>query len=346
MMKKDAPSAQTGPGMDSVRISVIIPFYNEHESLPALLAETLPVLDQFSPESELIFIDDGSTDGSSELLEEPAARDSRIKRVRFRKNFGQTAAWSAGIDHASGEILLFLDADLQNDPADIPMLVSRIVSEGYDVVSGWRRARKDAPLTRILPSFLANKLISWVTGVRLHDYGCSLKAYRAEMIKDIRLYGEMHRFLPAYVAGEGARMLEVEVNHRPRKHGKSKYGLGRAFKVLLDLLTVKFLGGFSTKPLYAFGALGGISLMLGMVSFSIVAYRVLILDRKDATPMVFLMVVFLIAGLQFIVMGLLAELAVRIYHEAQRKTVYRIRDLKNLPARKRRRLSSGFGNRP
>jgi len=336
-MKSTPETTDSASAKDSVRISIVVPFFNERDSLPGLLKQTLPVLDLFSPDSELVFVDDGSTDGSADILAEPAAQDSRIKLVRFRKNFGQTAAWSAGIDYASGDILLFLDADMQNDPADIPMLVSKIVDEDYDVVSGWRKDRKDAALSRKLPSVLANKLISMVTGVRLHDYGCSLKAYRAELIKNIRLYGEMHRFLPAYVASEGARMLEVEVNHRPREFGKSKYGLGRAFKVLLDLLTVKFLGGFSTKPLYAFGALGGISLLLGLISFSIVAYRVLVLELKDATPMVFLMVVFLIAGLQFIMMGLLAELAVRIYHEAQLKTIYRVRDLKNLTLKKRRR---------
>jgi glycosyltransferase involved in cell wall biosynthesis len=331
---------RTGASLNT--LSIIIPFYNEEESLPLLLKDLEPVLAQLPPGTEVLFVDDGSTDKGASVIEHAASQDPHIKLISFKKNLGQTAAWSAGIDYASGGILVFLDADRQNDPRDIPLLVEKITRENYDVVSGWRKDRQDPFWNRRLPSILANKLISWVTGVRLHDYGCSLKAYRADLIRNIRLYGEMHRFLPAYAGVEGARILEIPVRHHPRRLGKSKYGLGRTFKVMLDLMTVKFLGGFSTKPLYAFGSLAGVSLMLGLGTFSIVAYRVLVLQRKEATPMIFLMVVFFIAALQFIMMGLLAELIVRTYHEAQSKTIYRVRSLKNLePLRPRRGLLRG-----
>jgi glycosyltransferase involved in cell wall biosynthesis len=326
--------------LQSVNISVILPVFNEEESLSALWEQLRPVLDRFGGGSEAVFIDDGSTDGSNVHLSDLAARDSRVKVIVFRKNFGQTASWAAGLDHASGDIVIFMDADLQNDPADIPLLVEKIVREGYDVVSGWRKNRKDPFLTRRLPSSIANALISFVTRVRLHDYGCSLKAYRREVIKHVRLYGEMHRFLPAYAATEGARIAELPVSHHPRRFGRSKYGLWRTFKVLLDLITVTFLGAFSTKPLYFFGLAGGISFLLGMVSFCVVAYRVLILERKEATPLVFMMVVFFVTAVQFVLMGLLAEIAVRIYHEAQAKPVYRIRELRNLDVRR-----AGLGTR-
>lgn len=313
-----------------VKVSVVIPFFNEEQSLSPLIEELLPVLSQFHKASEVIFIDDGSEDQGANIVQQAAKKDPQIKLIIMRKNFGQTAAWAAGIDYASGDVLVFLDADLQNDPKDIPQVVSKILNDGYDVVSGWRVDRKDTFWTRRIPSLLANKLISWVTGVQLHDYGCSLKAYRAEIIKNVKLYGEMHRFLPAYVDLEGARLVEIPVSHRPRLYGKSKYGLFRTFKVLLDLITLKFLGGFSTKPLHAFGALGGMSLSLGFLTFLVTAYRVLILGHKEATPMIFLMVVFVITGVQFIMMGLLAEIIVRVYHEAQHKTIYRIQRLTNL----------------
>jgi glycosyltransferase involved in cell wall biosynthesis len=319
-------------------ISLIIPFYNEAESLRELLDQVLRVLGRFPKESEVILVDDGSNDGGSSIVKVLAEKDQRIKLVSFRKRLGQTAAWSAGIDYASKEIIVFSDADLQNDPSDIPMLVQKITDEGFDVVSGWRKDRKDPYFSRRLPSVIANFFISLFTGVRLHDYGCSLKAYRAELIKHVRIYGEMHRFLPAYAANEGGQVTEVVVKHHRRRHGKSKYGLSRVFRVSLDLITVKFLGGFSTKPLHAFGAVGGISFLLGLLTFSVVAYRVLILERKDATPMVFMMVIFFIASLQFIMMGLIAELATRTYHEAQSKPIYRVKELTNLKHRQRRRF--------
>ena len=322
----------------SIVLSIIVPFYNEEESLPGLLQALRPVMDALPYTCEALFIDDGSSDRGSVLISEAADADPRLKLIRFKKNTGQTAAWAAGIDFAEGHILVFLDADLQNDPQDIPLLVQKIQDEGYDVVSGWRKNRQDDYASRVLPSQLANSLISWVTGVNLHDYGCSLKAYRADLIKNVRLYGEMHRFLPAYAAIEGGKILEMPVRHHPRRHGRSKYGLGRTFKVLLDLITVKFLGGFSTKPLYAFGSLGGISFLMGLASLAVVAYRVLILQRTEATPLVFMMVVFFIAALQFIMMGLLAELIVRTYHEAQSKTIYKIASLKNLEDKRPRRF--------
>lgn len=325
--------SETNSKIDECTVSIIIPFCNEELSLPALLEELRPVLNQFHKASELILVDDGSTDKGAEIVQKIAEKDSRIKLISFRKNFGQTAAWASGIDHASGQILVFIDADLQNDPKDIPGLVAKLAEEDYDLVSGWRKNRRDKLFTRKIPSFFANKLISFVTGVHLHDYGCSLKAYRAELIKNIHLYGEMHRFLPAYAVIEGARILEIPVSHRPRRCGQSKYGISRTFKVLLDLLTVKFLGGFSTKPIYAFGTLGGLSFLLGLVAFSIVAYRALVLGRAYASPMVFLMVVFLITSTQFIMMGLLAEIIVRIYHESQLKTIYRVRKTINLPSK-------------
>jgi len=321
----------------NVAISIIVPFLNEAESLAQLIKETQQVLRLFPDESELIFVDDGSTDEGDRHIIAASELDSRIKLITFRKNFGQTAAWAAGIEHAKGDVLVFLDADLQNDPKDIPMLVKKITDEGYDVASGWRKDRKDPFWSRTLPSWMANRLISIITRVKLHDYGCSLKAYRREVIQDVRIYGEMHRFLPAHAAWEGAKIVELPVNHRGRRFGTSKYGLIRTFKVLLDLVTVVFLGSFSTKPLYFFGCLGGGALFLGVTTFAIVAYRVLILHHKEATPLVFMMVIFFITAVQFILMGLLAEIAVRIYHEAQGKPVYRVRGLKNIePVRARR----------
>lgn len=317
---------------DHQAISIVISFFNEKESLEALLREVLAVLDTYPRQSEAILVDDGSRDGGADVVKKFAEKDSRIKLIVLRRNYGQTAAWAAGIDCSSNEILVFMDGDLQNDPKEIPALVSKLTREGYDVASGWRKNRKDPLIAKKIPSFFANKLISLMTGVRLHDYGCSLKAYRASLVRGIPLYGEMHRFLPAYAAIEGAKIIEIPVNHRPRQFGKSKYGLNRTFKVLLDLITVKFLGGFATKPLYAFGGLGGFCLLVGIVSFAVVAYRALILQRIQATPLIFLMVIFFLAGIQLIMMGLLAELIMRTYHESQSKKTYRIASTTNLPA--------------
>jgi len=310
-------------------LSIIVPFYNEEASLPQLIVPISEVLKQFSPGSEVIFIDDGSCDQSRSLVEGWAAKNHQVKLISFRKNYGQTAAWSAGITYAGGDLIAFLDSDMQNDPADILRLVEKL-EEGWDVVSGWRKDRKDKFWSRKLPSWLANALISAITGVHLHDYGCSLKVYRKEVIKSVRLYGEMHRFLPAYTAWEGARLAEMPVSHSPRKYGKSNYSIIRTFKVVLDLVTVVFLGGFSTKPIYLFGILGGVFFLLGLLAFTIVIYRVLALHNPSATPMIFMMILFFMASLQFIMMGLLAEIAIRIYHEIHPEPVYRIKNIKNL----------------
>ena len=314
--------------MMKYNISIIIPFLNESQSLSELFEKVMPILDLFEKQSEVIFIDDGSEDAGADLIRQKAARDKRIKLIMFKRNFGQTAAWAAGIDQAKGDLLIFLDADLQNDPQDIPAMVEKL-DQGYDVVSGWRKDRKDEMISRVWPSRLANGLISAITGVHLHDYGCSLKIYRRDVIKNVKLYGEMHRFLPAYAFWEGAKVTEMPVRHYARKFGESKYGIVRTFKVLMDLVTVSFLGGFATKPIYFFGSLGMISLAFGLITFGIVAYRVFVLNRTEATPMVFMMVVFLLSFVQFTLMGLLAEISVRTYHESSSQTVYRIKECVN-----------------
>lgn len=310
-------------------LSIIIPFFNEEESLPHLVDPVMEVLTSFAKSSEVILVDDGSTDGSAAFAERLAKTNPQIKFIQFRRNFGQTAAWSAGIDYATGDLITFLDSDLQNNPVDIPRLVDKL-EEGFDVVSGWRKDRQDKLWSRKIPSWIANSLISAITKVNLHDYGCSLKIYRKEIIKSVRLYGEMHRFLPAYTSWEGARVTEMPVSHSPRKYGKSHYSIIRTFKVVLDLITVVFLGGFLTKPIYFFGSLGGIFFLLGLGAFSVVAYRTLFLAHPEATPMVFMMAIFFIASIQFVLMGLLAEIAVRTYHETHPEPVYRVKSLTNL----------------
>lgn len=310
-------------------VSIIIPFYNEEESIRPLFIKLMEVFPSLPKGSEVIFIDDGSTDKSNEIVRQLCDKHSFVRCVLLSRNFGQTAAWAAGIQHARGEILVFLDCDLQNDPADIPRLLNKL-NEGYDVVSGWRKKRKDKLFTRRIPSWIANALISRITGVRLHDYGCSLKAYRRDVIKDVKLYGEMHRFLPAYTSWAGARTAEIVVEHHPRKFGTSKYGLVRIFKVSLDLITVKFLGSYVTKPIYFFGAIACALFLLGLVTFGIVAYRVLILNRLQATPMAFMMVLFFVTAVQFISIGLLAEIAIRTHYEAQNITAYKVRETWNL----------------
>jgi glycosyltransferase involved in cell wall biosynthesis len=313
-----------------VKISVIVPVYNEVESIDEMHAALRGALSAF--DHELILVDDGSTDGTVERLEALAGQDrEHTVVVEFRRNFGQTAAIAAGIDHASGEVIVLIDADLQEDPADIPMLVSKI-EEGYDVVSGWRRQRKDAFLTRTLPSRVANALISSVTGVRLHDYGCTLKAYRREVLQGFRLYGEMHRFIPAYAGGVGARIVEVPVTHRPRLRGKAKYGLERTFKVILDLFTVKFLISYANKPIYLFGGLGFLLGLMSVVLLGILGVRrVLYNEHLVRSPLLLLVVMLFILGMQSIMMGLIAELLARTYHESQAKPTYTLRRVLNRP---------------
>jgi len=307
-------------------LSVVIPVYNERENLPLLHHAIHEALARCRHAWEVVFVDDGSTDGSAEILERLAYEDPEHVRVVFlRRNFGQTAAIAAGIDHAQGEIIVLMDADLQNDPQDIPRLVAKL-EEGYDVVSGWRKERKDAFLTRTLPSRLANALISWVTGVHLHDYGCTLKAYRREVLQGFRLYGEMHRFIPAYAASVGARITEIPVQHHPRKYGKAKYGLERTLKVILDLFTVKFLLSYFHKPIYLFGGVGMLLILPSILLLIFLVLRRIFWEVALFTsPLFQLSLMFIILGFQSILMGLIAELLVRIYHEAQGKPTYTVR---------------------
>lgn len=309
-------------------LSIVVPVYNEEESLPALHAAIGAALKELPRAWEVIYVNDGSRDGSQAALEKLAAADpAHVTVVEFRRNFGQTTAIAAGIDHARGEIITFLDADLQNDPADIPMMLAKL-DEGYDVVSGWRKAREDNALTRNLPSQLANGLISAVTGVHLHDYGCTLKAYRREVITGFRLYGEMHRFIPVYANAIGAKILEVPVRHHSRKFGKSKYGLERTLKVILDLIAVQFLTRYSAKPIYLFGGGGILMAGLGAAGMIFLALRKLLIRVDILTSPIFIISVLLaLMGFQSILMGLIAELLVRTYHESQQKPTYTVRKI-------------------
>ena len=314
-----------------MELSLVIPVLNEMETLHSLDQAVHQALLDFEGDWEVIYIDDGSQDGSLAILEELAEADKQhVRVVGFRRNFGQTAAIAAGIDHASGEIIVTLDADLQNDPADIPMMVAKL-NEGFDVVSGYRKDRKDTFFTRTIPSRIANWLISIVTGVHLHDYGCTLKAYRREVLQNIRLYGEMHRFIPVYAHAYGARITEVLVRHHPRKFGKTKYGLERTFKVILDLFTVKFLLSYSAKPIYLFGGTGTILILLsGLVLLILLVRRVFFSISVLASPLFQMSAMFFILGFQSILMGLIAELLVRTYHESQQKPTYSILKLMNI----------------
>ena len=308
-------------------LSVVLPVYNEEDNIVALHEEIIAVLDELDGQSEIIYVDDGSKDTTLQKLQAIHETDSRAVIVEFRRNFGQTAAMAAGFDFARGEIVIAMDADRQNDPADIPKLLAKM-EEGYDLVSGWRFDRKDGFLLRLLPSKIANKLISWATDVKLHDYGCSLKAFRYEVVKRISLYGEMHRFIPAIASAVGVRIAEVKVNHRARVAGVSKYGISRTFRVILDLITVKFLLRFSSKPMQFFGSIGLVSSLIGFsisafMTFDKIANDVAMSDR----PLLLLGILLIFIGLQFITVGLLAELMTRTYHEAQDKPIYTVRKL-------------------
>ena len=314
-----------------MNLSLIIPVYNEQDNLPMLFEAINQVMPALGRTWEVIFVDDGSRDNSLSILKEKAEKDpGHVRVVSFRRNFGQTAAIAAGIDHSKGEIIILLDADMQNDPADIPMLLAKL-DEGYDLVSGWRKQRKDNAVTRNFPSMMANRLISWVTGVELHDYGCTLKAYRREVLEGFRLYGEMHRFIPVFAHSVGAKITEVVVNHHPRRFGKTKYGLERTGKVILDLFTVKFLISFSSKPIYLFGGTGGLLMILSAI---IMAYlfvrRIFFLVGVTGSPLFQTSVMFFILGFQSMLMGLIAELLVRTYHESQRKPTYTVRTKLNI----------------
>jgi len=308
-------------------ISLVIPIYNEAPNIEALYGEITAALDPWGRTYEVLLIDDGSTDGSGELLATLPARDARVRIIRFRKNFGQTPAFSAGFAYARGSIIITSDGDLQNDPKDIPMLVA-CLEEGNDIVCGWRKDRKDTLVTRRIPSMIANKLISRATGVDLHDYGCSLKAFRSEVVKPLRLYGEMHRFIPAIASEFGVKVAEVVVNHRARRAGTSKYGLSRTIRVVLDHVTVKFLLNYATRPLQIFGLVG---VLLGGLGALIMAYLVfvrLFLHQGIADrPLLLFGILLVSSGLQLLTMGLLAELQARTYHESQDKPTYAIRDI-------------------
>src|SRR5579859_189885 len=304
-------------------LSVIVPVLNEEENVPLLHANISRILEKQSFTYEVIYVDDGSSDNSFQQLSKLATSDPRVRVLKLRRNYGQTAAISAGVHHSAGEVLVFMDGDLQNDPADIPRLLKKL-DEGYDIVSGWRKNRQDARLSRKLPSSIANRLISRVSGTHLHDYGCTLKAYRREVFQHVRLYGEMHRFIPAYAALAGAKIAEIEVAHHARRFGKSKYGISRTFRVILDLLTLKFLGSFGTKPLYAFGIPGMASLSLGGMAAALVVGQKIVPPRVRANhnPLLPLSALFTGFGMQCIMMGLLAELLMRTYHESQGKATY------------------------
>jgi glycosyltransferase involved in cell wall biosynthesis len=314
-----------------MNLSLVIPVYNEQDNLPNLFDALYATLNTIQKSWEVILVDDGSRDKSLEVLKEYAQKDpEHIRVISFRRNFGQTAAIAAGLDYSQGEIIILLDADMQNDPADIPMMLAKL-DEGYDLVSGWRKNRKDNALTRNFPSMLANSLISRVTGVYLHDYGCTLKAYRRDVLEGFRLYGEMHRFIPVYANSVGANITEVPVRHHPRKFGKTKYGLERTVKVVLDLFTVKFLVSYASKPIYLFGGAGS---FLMFVSALIMLYlfirRIFFFVSIANSPLLQMSAMFFILGVQSILMGLIAEQLVRTYHESQRKPTYTVRTKINL----------------
>ncbi len=318
---------------EKAEISIVSPVFNEEENLEELYNELILSLNNIGRSFEIVFVDDGSTDSTIEKLKSLREKDRRVKIVRFRRNFGQTAALSAGFDYAEGEIIITMDADLQNDPSDIDLLLKKI-EEGYDIVSGWRWKRKDNFLTRILPSKIANFLISLITGVKLHDYGCTLKAYRKDVVKNIRLYGEMHRFVPAVASFLGVKIAEVKVNHRQRKAGKSKYGLGRTIRVILDLLTVKFLISYSTRPLQIFGFIGLLTGGAGFILGIYLTYLKLIERQAIGNrPLLLLSVLLIFLGAQFISLGLLAEMLSRTYHEAVEKKTYVVKELYGIERR-------------
>ncbi len=316
--------------MNGLYLSVVIPAYNEEENIPILYERLKGVLEGLQREYEIIFVDDGSMDRTWERLKDIAERDKRVKLIRFRKNYGQTAAMYAGFQHASGEVVVTMDADLQNDPEDIPMLLQKL-EEGYDIVSGWRKDRKDPFLSRRLPSMIANWIISKVTGVELHDYGCTLKAYRADIIKRLELYGDMHRFLPALTKRLGARITEVPVRHHPRIYGRSKYGIGRTIRVILDIFLVKFLNEYINKPMYVFGTVGFALLSLGLLMLFYLVFIKLFLDEDiGRRPLLILSVLFTLAGIQLISTGVIAELLVRIYYRTKEDKPFVVEEKVNL----------------
>jgi glycosyltransferase involved in cell wall biosynthesis len=312
---------------NKIDISIVIPLYNEEENVAELYHQLKEVMVREKISHEILFVNDGSSDNTAQLISEIHIKDPCVTVVNFRRNFGQTAAMSAGFDHAQGEIIVTMDGDLQNDPADIPLLLKKI-AEGYDVVTGWRHARKDPFVSRKLPSMIANKIISYITGVHLHDYGCTLKAFKKEITQHIKLYGEMHRFIPAIASGMGAFITEVKVNHRARIHGVSKYGISRTVRVILDLITVKFLLSYSNRPLHVFG-------MIGMIAFSIGSLLIMFLGIQRQffgvpmgdRPMLMMAVLVIFIGIQFVTIGLISEIQIRTYHESQSKPIYYVKNI-------------------
>jgi len=320
-------------------VSVFLPVFNEEPNLRPLHVKLDEALKTLKRTAEIIYVDDGSTDGSLNVLREIAALDDRVRVVALRRNYGQTAAMAAGIDAASGDVLIPMDADMQNDPADIVRLLDKL-DEGYDVVSGWRKNRQDKMVTRKIPSMIANRLISWIGEVPLHDYGCSLKAYRRESLEDVKLYGEMHRFIPIYAAWAGARVTELPVTHHARTMGKSKYGLSRTVKVVFDLITIKFMASYQTKPLYLFGWAGLLTFAVSFLS-ALLAFSMKLLSWPHhadfiQTPLPVVSLVTLVLGVQLFLMGLLAEMMVRTYHESQAKSIYAVREKIGIPQRTQR----------
>ncbi len=308
-------------------LSIVVPIYNEAESLPKLIEAISQTLQENCLNYEIICVDDGSKDSSTEILRQMASKRHDLKAIIFRKNYGQTPAMAAGFKYARGKAIVTLDGDLQNDPADIPMLLAKL-EEGYDLVSGWRKKRQDHAVTRLLPSKIANWIIGRVTGVKLHDYGCSLKAYRNELVEDMNLYGELHRFLPALAYIEGARITELPVRHHPRRYGSSKYGIWRTFRVVMDLLTVFFMKKFLTRPMHVFGFLGMISFGLGtLLGIYLTFVKFILAQNIGDRPLLILAVVLILTGVQLFSFGLLAELLMRTYHESQNRPIYRVREI-------------------
>jgi glycosyltransferase involved in cell wall biosynthesis len=312
-----------------IDLSVVIPIRNEAPSLEELHREFTETLVRWGRSYEIIIVEDGSTDKSFDVLAGLQQKDPRLRVVRFRRNFGQTAAFSAGFAHARGRLIVTSDGDLQNDPRDIPEMVKALEDGHVDIVCGWRRDRKDAFMSRLLPSMMANQLISWATGVKLHDYGCSLKVFRAEVIKPLKLYGEMHRFIPAIASEHGVTIVELPVNHRPRKHGRSKYGISRTIRVVLDLLTVKFLLNYSTRPLQIFGLIGLATLVPGILITLYLAFvKVVVGEAIGNRPLLLFGILLVTTGVQLLTLGLLAEIQARTYHESQDKPTYVIREIR------------------
>ncbi|MEM8610912.1 MAG: glycosyltransferase family 2 protein [Cyanobacteria bacterium P01_H01_bin.105] len=324
MVISSRPITQIGSSCD---LSVVVPIYNEHESIPLLIEKITGVAQSMEVAYELICVDDGSTDGSAELLKKLAKERHDLRVILLRRNYGQTPAMAAGFNYARGRVIVTLDGDLQNEPADIATVYHKL-HEGYDLVSGWRKERQDNAVTRLLPSKIANWLIARVTGVKLHDYGCSLKAYNADVVKDMNLYGELHRFLPALAYIEGARISEVPVRHHARQFGQSKYGLGRTFRVVLDLFTIYFMKTFLTRPMHVFGPFGAISVLAGVgLSFYLAFIKFILQADIGNRPLLLLAVVLFISGIQLLSVGLLAELMMRTYHESQKRPIYRVREV-------------------